>query len=235
MPAPPMTPGETRRRPGGGLSAQTPFGYAGGYTDPTGLVYLIGRYYDPGTGQFLNVDPLVGVTEQPYSYSADDPVDESDPSGLTAGHLSPQAACQHSSNKSSCEVEIRSEVGGVPCSDRVLASQSGPEALLVVLTLATGGVGDVVEAGLGSIATRVAATEVPEAASVLLARAGPTLVTIGVSGLSARALEIELDQIASNPSYPAPVRAQAAVDSKIVEVADLASDIRDIWEFGSGQ
>ena len=25
-----------------------PFGYAGGYTDPTGLIYLINRYYDPG-------------------------------------------------------------------------------------------------------------------------------------------------------------------------------------------
>jgi YD repeat-containing protein len=33
----------------GGLSASTPFGYAGGYTDPDGLVYLINRYYDPGT------------------------------------------------------------------------------------------------------------------------------------------------------------------------------------------
>jgi YD repeat-containing protein len=29
----------------GGLSSYTPFGFAGGYTDPTGLVYLIHRYY----------------------------------------------------------------------------------------------------------------------------------------------------------------------------------------------
>ena len=43
----------------GGLSSYTPFGFAGGYTDPTGLIYLIGRYYDPQTGQFLSVDPLV--------------------------------------------------------------------------------------------------------------------------------------------------------------------------------
>ena len=40
----------------GGLSSITPFGYAGGYTDPTGLIYLINRYYDPSTGQFLSVD-----------------------------------------------------------------------------------------------------------------------------------------------------------------------------------
>ena len=42
----------------GGLTAATPFGYAGYYTDPTGLNYNIGRYYDPTTGQFLTIDPL---------------------------------------------------------------------------------------------------------------------------------------------------------------------------------
>ncbi len=66
----------------GGLSAYTPFGFAGGYTDPTGLVYLIGRYYDPQTGQFLSVDPDVDETMQPYAYASDDPVNSSDPSGL---------------------------------------------------------------------------------------------------------------------------------------------------------
>jgi RHS repeat-associated protein len=37
----------------GGLAAVTPFGY----TDTTGLSYLINRYYDRQTGQFLSVDP----------------------------------------------------------------------------------------------------------------------------------------------------------------------------------
>ena len=63
-------------------SAPTPFGFAGGYTDPTGLVYLLHRYYDPSTGQFLSVDPLVGLTQAPYSYAGNDPVNGSDPSGL---------------------------------------------------------------------------------------------------------------------------------------------------------
>jgi RHS repeat-associated protein len=65
----------------GGLTADTPFGYAGGYTDPTGLIYLIHRYYDPATGQFLNIDPLVNRTNAPYFYGGDDPVNETDPSG----------------------------------------------------------------------------------------------------------------------------------------------------------
>jgi RHS repeat-associated protein len=62
-------------------SASTPFGFEGAYTDPTGYVYLIGRYYDPTTGQFLSVDPLVGETGQPYAYTKDDPVNATDPLG----------------------------------------------------------------------------------------------------------------------------------------------------------
>jgi RHS repeat-associated protein len=59
----------------------TPFGFEGGYTDATSLVYLVNRYYDPTTAQFLSVDPLVNATGQPYAYGEDDPVNETDPSG----------------------------------------------------------------------------------------------------------------------------------------------------------
>ena len=65
-----------------------PLRYAGAYTDPeTGLIYLTNRYYDPSTGQFLNVDPLVGLTHAPYSYAADNPVNNTDPSGLYCNKL----------------------------------------------------------------------------------------------------------------------------------------------------
>jgi RHS repeat-associated protein len=66
----------------GGLTAATPFGYAGGYTDPTGLIYLINRYYDPATGQFTSVDPQVDQTLQPYAYTGGNPVSQTDPTGL---------------------------------------------------------------------------------------------------------------------------------------------------------
>jgi RHS repeat-associated protein len=65
----------------GGLTASTPFGYAGGYTDPTGLIYLINRYYDPATGQFLSVDPEVDQTLAPYAYTSGNPVSQTDPTG----------------------------------------------------------------------------------------------------------------------------------------------------------
>ena len=44
--------------------------------------YSVGRYYDPTTGQFLTVDPLVDQTESPYAYVNGDPVDGADPLGL---------------------------------------------------------------------------------------------------------------------------------------------------------
>jgi RHS repeat-associated protein len=73
----------------GGLTAATPFGYAGGYTDPTGLSYLINRYYDPQTGQFISIDPEASVTGQPYEYASADPVSANDPNGLA----SPKTLC----------------------------------------------------------------------------------------------------------------------------------------------
>jgi RHS repeat-associated protein len=66
----------------GGLTATTPFGFAGGYTDPTGLLYLINRYYSPATGQFISIDPDLSQTLQPYAYTDGDPVTDTDPSGL---------------------------------------------------------------------------------------------------------------------------------------------------------
>ena len=66
----------------GGLTAYTPFGYAGGYTDPAGLLYLINRYYNPATGQFLSIDPAVSATQEPYSYASGNPVTNTDPTGL---------------------------------------------------------------------------------------------------------------------------------------------------------
>ena len=56
--------------------------YDGQYTDAeTGYQYLRARYYDPGTGQFLTVDPLVASTLSPHGYVADNPVNLADASG----------------------------------------------------------------------------------------------------------------------------------------------------------
>jgi RHS repeat-associated protein len=77
----------------GGLTGTTPFGFAGGYTDPTGLIYLLDRYYDPTTGQFTSVDPQVSQTLQPYAYANDDPVTNFDPTGQVARAIDDGYVC----------------------------------------------------------------------------------------------------------------------------------------------
>jgi RHS repeat-associated protein len=88
-----------------GITAITPFGYAGGYTDTTGLIYLINRYYAPATAQFISVDPLLAQTLVPYAYADGDPVNATDPSGESlppaGGSHDPCGVSQSSCNPSS--------------------------------------------------------------------------------------------------------------------------------------
>ena len=63
-------------------SAYNPFLFDGQYQDAeSGLYYLQARYYDPATGQFMTVDPLVQKTKTPFVYAGDDPSNNEDPSG----------------------------------------------------------------------------------------------------------------------------------------------------------
>ena len=75
----------------GNLSNGAPgtiFGFAGQATDdaesnPSGLVDMRARFYTTQAGEFTSVDPMEQSTHQLYSYSLDDPINESDPSGDT--------------------------------------------------------------------------------------------------------------------------------------------------------
>jgi RHS repeat-associated protein len=59
-------------------SSASAFGFGGGYTDATGLIYLVNRYYDPAVGQFDSLDPAVSQTGTPYAYASDSPPNISD-------------------------------------------------------------------------------------------------------------------------------------------------------------
>lgn len=73
--------------PLGGIASTTgsisnPFRFDGEYLDSeSGFYYLRARYYDPSTGQFLTVDPLVSTTRLPYTFVASNPLNHIDPSG----------------------------------------------------------------------------------------------------------------------------------------------------------
>ncbi|TDD89284.1 sugar-binding protein [Actinomadura darangshiensis] len=60
-------------------------GFVGGTQDPTGLTHLGAREYDPGTGRFISVDPLMDQADPQqmngYTYANNSPVTNADPDG----------------------------------------------------------------------------------------------------------------------------------------------------------
>lgn len=60
--------------------------FVGGTQDPTGLVHLGAREYDPAIGRFLSVDMLIDEADpqqwNAYAYASNSPATLSDPSGL---------------------------------------------------------------------------------------------------------------------------------------------------------
>lgn len=91
-------------------------GFVGGTQDSqTGLTHLGAREYDPDTGRFISVDPLLNNTESQslngYTYSDSNPLTLSDPTGLDpAGYHN---TCE--GDLSSCTEEQCKGVNGVPC------------------------------------------------------------------------------------------------------------------------
>ena len=70
----------------GSGTSMLPLRYDGEYRDnETGFYYLRARYYDPSTGQFVSVDPAVATTRSAYGYAAQDPLNETDATGLCVG------------------------------------------------------------------------------------------------------------------------------------------------------
>lgn len=74
--------GQKRGPPG----AETTLGYNSQQTDPSGLLYLRARYYDPELGLFLSPDPLGGAQDallgqNPYGYANSSPLYYTDPTG----------------------------------------------------------------------------------------------------------------------------------------------------------
>jgi RHS repeat-associated protein len=62
-----------------------PFGFAGGLYDPdTKMVHFGARDYDPGTGRWITIDPILfsGGDSNLYGYVMNDPVNLADPTGL---------------------------------------------------------------------------------------------------------------------------------------------------------
>jgi RHS repeat-associated protein len=77
-------------RPGSTLGSG--IGWTGEWTDPTGLVNLRARTYDPSLGRFLSADTFGGSPADPasahrFAFGADNPLTAVDPSGHFVNHL----------------------------------------------------------------------------------------------------------------------------------------------------
>jgi RHS repeat-associated protein len=70
----------------GGGSGASAYGFAGEWTDGTGLVFLRARYMDPRVGRFLTEDPWNGNVRTPptlhdYNYALNNPLNHTDSTG----------------------------------------------------------------------------------------------------------------------------------------------------------
>ena len=188
----------------GGVSSVTPFGYGGGYTDPTGLIYFVNRYYDPSTGQFISVDPLVGITDQPYQYVGSDPVNGSDPLGLCnpfgnclseAWHdtahgfdVARHAIAHYADNTGHFVNKHKAAIGEIAVGVAVVTG-------VVIATVATGGLADAVAIGAAGAAEELANAAVSESLVGLFGLTFPldaifALAPVALVGLGGLALTV---------------------------------------------
>jgi RHS repeat-associated protein len=178
-------------------------GYDASLTDwDVGLVYLQARVYDPSISQFLTRDPLDAETGQAYEYAGDDPVNNSDPSGLCF-----VVSCN-----------VYHSVGGVVKSSLVTGSNAFVAGSKFVsshttaITVATG-ISCVLapefcaEVGSGALITEATANDVlairdPNSAKACLVDDGKDAVDEGLSILPSLSGEIEGEDGTFEPALP---------------------------------
>jgi RHS repeat-associated protein len=78
---------------------ESSYGFAAETRDPTGLIYLRARYYSSYLNQFIQPDPIVPDPYQPwewnrYTYSRNNPVNLTDPSGMLSCYNGGDSNCQ---------------------------------------------------------------------------------------------------------------------------------------------
>ena len=91
-------------------------GYTGHVQDAaTGLVYMQQRYYDPGIGRFLSVDPVTansstGVNFNRYWYANNNPYKFTDPDGRNAVTKFIKQTIKHEGNVVQASIDVGSDV-----------------------------------------------------------------------------------------------------------------------------
>ena len=94
----------------------------------TGLYYYGARYYDPKVSIFVNVDPLVEKTMQPYAYANNNPVRFIDPTGKEPedDHFNQFGKFLYTDNKSTNNIVIHTVFGTTQQENIQLAKRQAP-------------------------------------------------------------------------------------------------------------
>ena len=156
-------------------------------------------------------------TGQPYAYTGDDPANWADSSGLAAGHLSAHAVCsdEHARKMTSCvNAETQREERG-PFTAYDSCELSRPEALGLLLFVATGGLGDVAE-GLGEAATISRSALTTSSFGQEAIRIFPILSSAMATSIGLNRIQQNLEKTAANPSVPPFTRALASFSANII-------------------
>jgi RHS repeat-associated protein len=170
----------------------TPYGFQGGYTDPTKLIYLINRYYDPATDQFLSSDPMVATTGQPYAFTGDDPLDGTDPLGRDCQNTDTcptgtTASQQYNSTVPTLPVSVPGPTfsfytGGLEISLQTSATVSGPNSLQVALNPSRKGIGVSASAGAAGVPTANVTVTREGVEGVVSSASGPVSYGLSTEG-----------------------------------------------------
>ncbi|GAA0524195.1 RHS repeat-associated core domain-containing protein [Paractinoplanes ferrugineus] len=90
-------------------------GFVGGDNDPTGLLNIGARQYDPLLGRFISVDPVMDPADPQqwngYAYANNSPVTNSDPSGLQYDH-GDRPEVTHNSCWEDCQAAVKKQRDG---------------------------------------------------------------------------------------------------------------------------
>ncbi|WP_242540887.1 polymorphic toxin-type HINT domain-containing protein [Streptomyces albidoflavus] len=106
-------------------------------TATTGLTHLSAREYDPETGRFISVDPILDLTDSQqihgYAYANNSPVTFSDPTGLR-----PEGACGGSSSSCNGGTESWNKKGGKWTWNNTSPSKKGTGTVTTSYVLGSG-------------------------------------------------------------------------------------------------
>jgi RHS repeat-associated protein len=201
------------------------------------------RYYDPSTGQFLSVDPMVATTEQSYVYVSSDPVNLVDPLGecgittnSVGGFFGSLGTDLNPVSKTNCAyapVHAAQKAFTNGYHQLTPGWQSVDRDVILGISAAVGALLGVDQLGSCVLAAGQAVSG-PLSDTLLTPEFAQLAFNIGAGGISAHLLETILTRVAHDPAVSATSRHLAAAEITALRLGEPAHDAAEVvnWLFG---